>query len=54
MIKVEEIKPFPKKGRPRIEERSQTIEAMKPWVALQMSRRTWYKRQAEKRKDNEK
>jgi hypothetical protein len=40
----------PKTGRPRIEERHLTIEAKKPWLKLEMSRRTWYRRQAEKRK----
>ena len=39
----------PKKGRPRIEDRANTIEARKPWLKLEMSRRTWYRRQAEKR-----
>ena len=39
----------PKKGRPRIEDRAKTIEAKKPWLKLEMSRRTWYRRQAEKR-----
>jgi hypothetical protein len=39
-----------KTGRPRIEERHLTIEAKKPWLKLEMSRRTWYRRQAEKRK----
>jgi hypothetical protein len=38
-----------KKGRPRIEDRAKTIEARKPWLKLEMSRRTWYRRQAEKR-----
>ena len=38
-----------KKGRPRIEDRANTIEARKPWLKLSMSRRTWYRRQAEKR-----
>jgi hypothetical protein len=38
-----------KKGRPRIEDRARTIEAKKPWLKLEMSRRTWYRRQAEKR-----
>ena len=37
------------KGRPRLEDRDKTIEAQKPWVAAKMSRRTWYRRQAEKR-----
>jgi hypothetical protein len=38
-----------KTGRPRIEDRAKTIEARKPWLKLEMSRRTWYRRQAEKR-----
>ena len=38
-----------KTGRPRIEDRALTIEARKPWLKLSMSRRTWYRRQAEKR-----
>ena len=42
--------PWPRKtGRPRIEERHLTNEAKKPWLKLEMSRRTWYRRQAEKR-----
>jgi hypothetical protein len=42
-----------KAGRPRIEDRANTIEAKKPWLKLEMSRRTWYRRQAEKRKGRE-
>jgi hypothetical protein len=42
-----------RKGGPRIEHRAQTIEAKKPWLKLQMSRRTWYRRQAERRKSRE-
>ena len=42
-----------KTGRPRIEDRARTIEAQKPWLKLEMSRRTWYRRQAEKRKGRE-
>jgi hypothetical protein len=38
-----------KTGRPRIEDRAKTIEARKPWLKLGMSRRTGYRRQAEKR-----
>jgi hypothetical protein len=38
-----------KTGRPRIEDRARTNEARKPWLKLEMSRRTWYRRQAEKR-----
>jgi hypothetical protein len=40
-------------GRPRLEERGETNEARKPWLKLSMSRRTWYRRQAEKRKGRE-
>jgi hypothetical protein len=43
------MKPAAKKGRPRIEDRAKTIEARKPWLKLEMSRRTWYRRRAEKR-----
>ena len=42
-----------RKGRPQIEERHLTNEARKPWLKLEMSRRTWYRRQAEKRKGRE-
>jgi hypothetical protein len=38
-----------KKGRPRLEDRAKTIEARQPWLKLGMSRRAWYRRQAEKR-----
>ena len=40
-------------GRPRIEERHLTNEARKPWLKLEMSKRTWYRRQAEKRQGRE-
>jgi hypothetical protein len=43
----------PRKGRPRIEDRGKTNEAKKPWLKLEMSRRTWYRRRAEKRKGRE-
>jgi hypothetical protein len=43
------MRPPAKKGRPRIEDSDKTIEARKPWLKLEMSRRTWYRRQAEKR-----
>ena len=49
MIKLETLQRPHKKGRPRLEERDQTIEARKPWIELGMSRTTWYRRQAEKR-----
>jgi hypothetical protein len=42
-----------KTGRPLTNDRAKTIEAKKPWLALGMSRRTWYRRQAEKRKGRE-
>ena len=42
-----------KKGRPRIEDRAHTIEGRQPWLTLGMSRRTWYRRQAEKRAGGE-
>ena len=38
-----------RRGRPRIEEKAKTLTAQKPWLALGMSRATWYSRQAEKR-----
>lgn len=50
-----QVAPVPgeaKRGRPRIENKEQTIMALKPWLALGMSRSTWYSRQAEKRKEN--
>ena len=43
------MKRAPKKGRPRLEDRAKTNEARKPWLKLEMSRRTWYRRQAERR-----
>ena len=43
----------PKKGRPRIEDRAKTIEAKTLWLKLEMSRRTWYRRQAEQRRGRE-
>ena len=43
------MKPPRKTGRPRIEDRAKTIEARKPWLKLEMSRRTWYRRRAERR-----
>ena len=42
-----------KAGRPRIEERHLTNEARQPWLKAAMSRRTWYRRQAEKRQGRE-
>ena len=43
------VRPPAKRGRPRIEDRAKTTEAKKPWLKLGMSRRTWYRHQAEKR-----
>lgn len=43
------VPPVPKLGRPRLEDANKTLAATKPWVALKMSRRTWYRRRAEKR-----
>jgi hypothetical protein len=50
---VAKMLPRRKTGRPRIEDRARTIEAKKPWLKLEMSRRTWYRRQAEQRKGRE-
>jgi hypothetical protein len=50
---IRTMKRAPQKGRPRLEDRAKTIEARKPWLKLGMSRRTWYRRQAEKRKGRE-
>jgi hypothetical protein len=36
----------PKRGRPLIEERGKTLAAIKPWLALGITRRAWYYRQA--------
>jgi hypothetical protein len=36
-------------GRPRIENTRSTLTATKPWLAEGMSRRTWYRRQKERR-----
>jgi hypothetical protein len=40
---------FKRKGRPKIEDKDKTAEAAKPWIAAGMSRRSWYRREAEKR-----
>lgn len=45
-----ELPPLPRKrGRPRIEERAETLMATKPWKAQEMSRASWYRRQREQR-----
>ena len=41
MIKLETITAA-RKGRPRVEDRATTAEALKPWLALGISRRTYY------------
>jgi hypothetical protein len=38
----------PEQGRPRLEDKDKSFEATKPWLALGMSRRTWYSRRKEK------
>jgi hypothetical protein len=38
-----------KTGRPRIGTESQTLAHQQPWLAENMSERTWYRRQKEKR-----
>jgi hypothetical protein len=43
------MKHAPKKGRPRNEDRARSLEATKPWLEIGISRRTWYRRQAEPR-----
>jgi hypothetical protein len=45
--------PRRKPGRPLFKDRGRTLEATKPWLKLEMSRRTWYRRQAEQRKGRE-
>ena len=37
-------------GRPRLEDSTKTLRATKPWEGLGMSRTTWFRRRAEKRK----
>ena len=41
-----ELVRYAKRGRPRIEDRNKP----KPWLAAGMSRRTWFRRQTEKRR----
>jgi hypothetical protein len=35
-------------GRPRIEDRQQTLAATRPWEVAGMSRSTWFRRQAQR------
>jgi hypothetical protein len=37
----------PRRGRPRLEDKARTIEALAPWKAAGMSRATWYRRRRE-------
>ena len=41
--------PRAKTGRPRANQRDNTLAATKPWEAAKVSRRTWFRRQAETR-----
>lgn len=36
--------PPPKRGRPLAKDADKTLSATKPWEALKLSRRTWYRR----------
>jgi hypothetical protein len=36
-------------GRARIEDRHKTNEALAPWIELNKSKRTWYRRRRERR-----
>jgi hypothetical protein len=38
----------PKLGRPLDVDKAKTLTAIKPWAAAGLSRRTWYRRRAEK------
>ena len=40
----------PKRGRPLAKDKDKTAEAVKPWVAAEVSRATWYRRKAEAKK----
>ena len=50
MSMIEEKQEVRKRGRPRLEDREQTLRARMPWVVMGMSRSTWFRRQAEIRK----
>ena len=43
-----------RRGRPRLERKGQTREALKPWQAAGMSRATFYRRRREARDGREK
>jgi hypothetical protein len=36
------------RGRPRLEDRLRTTKALQPWLALGMSRSSWYRRKRDK------
>jgi hypothetical protein len=36
-------------GRPRLEDKGNTLAATRPWEALGMSRRSWFRREKERR-----
>lgn len=38
-----------RRGRPRLEDSGQSLEATKPWLKANMSRATWFRRQREAR-----
>jgi len=38
-----------KTGRPLAKDANKTLKKLRPWIALGMSERTWYRRQAEQR-----
>jgi hypothetical protein len=40
-------------GRPRLENRDKTLRATKPWIELGMSERTFFRRRAEARAEQE-
>ena len=42
--------PVVRRGRPRMEDRDKTLTATEPWKALGFSRRTYFRRVAEKKR----
>lgn len=48
------LRPFmehQKLGRPRVEDKDKTLEATKPWLALDMSRATWFDRKRKRKEE---
>lgn len=43
-----------KVGRPRVEDKDKTLEATKPWLALDMSRATWFDRKRKRKEEKAK